>query len=943
MPIRSSRKSALGWWPALAWGVAVSCQFATGETARAVRWYVANDGNDAWSGRLAEPNQGKTDGPFASITRARDAIRQLKAQAGLTTPVEVLLRGGTHCLREPFLLGPEDSGTEACPVTYQAYPGERPVLSGGRSITGWRKGDGPLWTATVPEVREGKWHSNQLFVNGQRRTRARHPNEGFLRSDGPPRFTDEQREAIVAANANRKINFKADAILSKFGLRYRKGDIQRWGNLDDVTLHVMHAWTSGVHWIASLDEDHRTVRFTGPSRFPSSHFERQMPYFVEHVREALDAPGEWYLDRKTGVLTYSPQANEDMGASDAVLSVLKQLVRFKGEPEMGLFVEWLTFRGLSFQHADWGPLDRAWENDGFSSVHFLDAAVGGAGLRHCVFDRCEITRCGGYGLYLLAGSAFNRVQQCEIHDVGGGGILIGSRWSPYETYGSAIPPDDAPTDQLAHHNVVDNCFIHGGGKVFFGVVGVFVAHAPHNTLRHNEICDMPYTGIAVGRRLDYKFSHARHNTVEFNHIHHLGNGVMSDMAGVYTEGISPGTRIRHNFIHDVNHYRYGAWGLYCDQASSGIELDHNLCLRCMAGGYMQNVGVDNVVRNNVFAFNAPGQPFSSGRWKPGLTPTNSMSIVRNIIQTDTGEVLGYHWSKEDKFRFDFNLYWTPANVALRFKEWTWDEWRAMGQDAHSVIADPLFVNAAGGDFRLRPGSPAEKLGFEPIDVSAIGLYGEADWAARPRGLTFKPFAPIAPPPPDQVEDDFEDTPVGQKADGAVTFGEGQGASIRVTGEAAAPGGRRSLKFTDAPGLSKPHWPWLAYQPKASGVTAKLSFDLRVDKGSLVWHEWRTPGAAYKIGPSIQVANGQVKVGSRALTTLPLGAWVRVEITSPIKAENDGVYEMSLSGPDGRAQRFSGLPFGSGKEFTELGWLGFVSLAETRAVFYIDNIRLEPSR
>ena len=873
------------------------------------------------------------------MERARDAIRQTRVADPKERPYSVLVRGGLYPLRETLVFRYEDSGTESAPITYAAYPGERPVLSGGRVVRGWQKSDEALWRVEIPEVRAGRWYPRQLFVNGQRRTRARFPNEGFLRSDGPPRFGEDAREVLAARMGKRSISFMQARALGKFGFRYKTGDVLRWRNLADVTLHIMHAWTSAVHWIGSLDQQRRTVRFTGPSRFPASHFERQMPYFVENVAEGLDAPGEWYVDRKTGVLTYWPMHGEDLGTAGTVVSVLKQLVRLEGEARAGVFVEGLTFRGLSFQHADWGPLDREAENDGFSSVHFLDAAIVAHAARHCVFEQCEIARCGGYGMYLIDGTAFNRLQQCHLHDLGGGGVLIGCRWSPYGTYKQPLPPDDAPECEVGGHNTVDNCFIQSCGQVFFGVIGVFVAHSPHNAVTHNEICDLPYSGVAVGRRLDYKHSHAHHNTVASNHIHHLGSGVMSDMAGIYTEGISPGTRLHHNLIHDVNHYRYGAWGLYCDQASSHIFLDHNICYNCMDGGYMQNVGTDNVVRNNIFALNRRGAQISNGRRTAYKAPVDSMTIERNIIVTTNGEVLGYHWNKDDEFRFDRNLYWKPSGVELKFKEWTWEQWQAMGQDAHSLIADPLFVDSDRYDFRLQPESPAGKIGFEPIDMSKVGLYGSAEWVAGPTKLTFRPFEAMSPPPPDRIDDDFEAMLAGEMADGATTFGETKKSSIRVTDETAA-SGKYSLKFVDAPGLPKSYWPWLGYKPKVSGATARFSFDLRLGRGAAVLHEWRTGGSPYQVGPSIAFVGGAVEVAKRTLLHLPFDRWIRIEILSPVREDSNGTFEMTITDPGGEPKRFRGLPFVSDKHFAELRWLGFIGVADANTAFYIDNIRLD---
>src|SRR5437016_11124125 len=153
-------------------------------------FYVAPTGSDAWSGRRLTPNAGKTDGPFATVARARDAVRQLKAaEGGLRQPVTVFIRGGTYFLHEPIIFTPEDSGTARCPVSYAAYHNEPVVISGGRRITGWKPvtAEGKrLWAAPIPEAREGQWFFRQLWVNGQRRFRARHPHKGYLRVASVP-------------------------------------------------------------------------------------------------------------------------------------------------------------------------------------------------------------------------------------------------------------------------------------------------------------------------------------------------------------------------------------------------------------------------------------------------------------------------------------------------------------------------------------------------------------------------------------------------------------------------------------------------------------------------------------------------------------------------------------------------------------------------------------
>ena len=232
----------------------------------------------------------------------------------------------------------------------------------------------------------------------------------------------------------------------------------------------------------------------------------------------------------------------------------------------------------------------------------------------------------------------------------------------------------------------------------------------------------------------------------YNHIHHLGDGVMSDMAGIYTEGVSPGTHIHHNRIHDVCRYRYGGWGLYCDQSSTSIRLDHNIVTHCQDGGFMQNVGGPNTLENNILAFHMDRGMINSGRWRKG-TPVDRLSVKRNIIWTNLGQVIGYYLEPEDEYRFDRNVYWHEPAERLEFAGKNWEQWREAGQDAHSIIANPGFVDPQNGDFHLRPKSPAFGLGFEAIEVEAIGLCGDPDLQRRAKALVFPPIVTVPPPTP----------------------------------------------------------------------------------------------------------------------------------------------------------------------------------------------------
>ena len=239
-------------------------------------FFVSKDGNDAWSGKLAAPNVQKTDGPFATVARVRDTIREMKAQQSLSEPVTIMVRGGTYFLEDTLVFTPEDSGTKDCPITYMAYPGEKPVLSGGRKITvPWRTYQGEIMVCSIPEVKEGKWLFRQLFVNGERQTRARLPKDGYYIAEEP---------------------------LDATSFKFKEGEFKRWHNLNQVEVVVFHSWNESRLLTSELNEEERIVRFHDPKARHPIGWSSFCSYYVENVFEVLDQPGDWYLDTHTGEL-----------------------------------------------------------------------------------------------------------------------------------------------------------------------------------------------------------------------------------------------------------------------------------------------------------------------------------------------------------------------------------------------------------------------------------------------------------------------------------------------------------------------------------------------------------------------------------------------------------------------------------------------------------------
>lgn len=659
-------------------------------------FYVWPSGNDQWSGRLADPNAEKTDGPLATIHRAQEKVRELKQrEPNRQRPIVVAVRGGTYQLDRPITFTPQDSGTEKAPVVYQAYGRQRPILSGGRRITGWKVGDDGRWHVTLDEVKSGKWSFAQLFVDDQRRFRPRLPKQGYYKI-----AREMEPSPKAAGKGHDRFGFSGDQLRAD------------WANLDDVEVVAFHQWSASRMRIKSIDAQQKTVTFTGNTRSTGwwGKYIKDHRFLVVNVREALGQPGQWYLDRPSGRLTYVPRPGELPEKTVVVAPRIDQLVILGGDGQQ--WVEHVQIRGLTFAHSNW---NLAPQGQAFPQADIgLGSAITAMGARNVTFDGCAVRHTGGYAIAFGPGCRHNRVENCELFDLAAGGVKIAH--AAAGSWGDTRRPPQGDQAIVSHH-AVRNCLIAHGGRLHPAAVGVWIGHSPHNTVEHNDVYDFYYTGFSIGWTWGYAHSHAHHNDIGFNHVHTIGQGVLSDMGCIYTLGVSPGTVIHDNHFHDVQSYDYGGWGLYTDEGSTGIVMKNNLVYRCKTGGFHQHYGKENRIENNVLAFGTLHQ-IQRTRTEQHV----SFFFQRNLVYWDNDSpLLGSNW-KDDNFRMDHNLYFHAAGKPVTFPGGLslgqWQDQR--GQDKHSIVADPQFVGPGKDDFRLKPGSPALKLGFKPFDYSRAG-------------------------------------------------------------------------------------------------------------------------------------------------------------------------------------------------------------------------------
>lgn len=613
------------------------------------------------------------------VAAARNLIRARRsAGEWLKTPIVVNIQPGRYSLEEPLSFSSEDSGSPDAPITYRSAGKEPVVLTAGQRITGWQdaKVNGRnAWVARLPDPAGGEWDFHTLYVNNQARFRPRRPDQGFYRFTAVPGLDPK---AAYRPGQDRA--------------HFEPGHLASFRNLGDVDIVVLHYWVAPRMRIAAIDEAEHLVTFTSPTlrrlsdSFDATRFAR---YYVDNVFEDLKVPGQWYLDRPARTLYYLPKAGETPDNTRVVVPRVGQLLRVEGnqKPVEHLRFDKLTLTGSEYYDPKANPSDRQSSTDVPGAVYLAKA-------RDCRFSGCVIENVCNYAIEIAAGCENIAIENCRFSGLGAGGVKVGPG---------------------SRRTTITGCEIGPGGFMFHNAVGVWIGHSDANRVAHNHIHHFYYTGVSVGWTWGYRTpSQASGNIVEFNHMHDLGQGWLSDMAGVYTLGVSPGTVIRNNVIHDVQADKYGGWGLYTDEGSSGIVMENNVVYRTTHGGFHQHYGKDNFIRNNVLAFGENAQIMRTRQEEH-----TSFTFERNIVYFSTPQLLGGNWSN-DRFNMDYNLYWRTGGQAFNFKAASLDEWRTRGHDRHSLVADPLFTDPANGDFSLKPDSPAGKIGFQPIDVSRVG-------------------------------------------------------------------------------------------------------------------------------------------------------------------------------------------------------------------------------
>ena len=663
----------------------------------AKQWvYVSPRGDDR--------NTGSKEQPLASLEGARDRVLELRHKNTLKDTVRVYVLPGDYYMKAPLTLSLQDAGTEKTPLIFTGDPVNRPVFYGGVKLDKFEAIKPDLWRVFIPEVARYGFYFEQLYINGERRFRAQTPNHGEFY------FVKRADETVIDKSSEKIASFAIQKIKlfpSEIGLL---NNLEENG-ADDALVVFNHNWDVTRKRIQSVNPSDTALYLAGKGMKPWNPINNKSRYVVENYRGALDAPGEWFLERD-GYLYYIPCQGETIESNECIVPVNEKFIVIKGDQVTGKPVEHISFENLCFRVAGYNTPHQG--NEPAQAASNVEATVMLDYVKNIEFSNCEVAHTGLYAYWFRKACADCKVQHCHLYDLGAGGVKIG------ETNRN---PDS--TMYVTNHIKVDNNIIQHGGYVFPCAVGVIIHNGSDNTVTNNDIADFRYSGVSVGWVWGYTYSPSKRNKIEFNHIHHLGWGELCDMGGVYTLGQSEGTTVSNNVIHHIYSFNYGGWGLYTDEGSSNIVMENNLVYNCKNAGFHQHYGRENIIRNNIFAYN-----ILSEMQFTRVEPHKSLSFTNNIVYFNQGALyqsMGMDRWKKAITEIDLNCFWDTRSLHPDFDGLDFAAWQKLGKDHHSLVADPLFKDPQNLDFHLKSLKVARKIGFVPFNYTKAGVYGDQDW------------------------------------------------------------------------------------------------------------------------------------------------------------------------------------------------------------------------
>lgn len=566
--------------------------------------YVSPDG--------LESNSGTFESPVQSLT---EAVRRAVLSTA-TDGVTIWLRGGQYYLDETLYIS-SDIGKS---LTFRAYPGETPVITGAQRVTQWVEASHmgkTVWAAHL-----GLSEVRALYGENGARPISRWPKQGTLKVTKAEKKTDDKFEHHYAFYLN-----QAEVPTS----------------LQGAMVRLLHWWKDELSGVRAYDSDSGYLLM---NRQSSMTIAKDESFWLENVLSATLNDGEWAYDAMYGTLYYAPLEGETMEGTPLYVGTTEQLIRVSG-------ISNITFDGITFARTAWTIPYYDTAYDFPQAAYDANAAIYVSEARNITISSCNFRDIGSGCIRFDTNVKDSVVYNCTFEEIGAHAVYL---------HGQNISFEELVTEGIT----IENNAIRGYGRNFYNAAAVLVVHARNVSIGFNEIHDGTYTAISAGWVWGTGYSVTSNIEIRNNLIYNIGQGLLSDMGAIYLLGSQPFTTVTGNIIHSVSAYDYGGWGIYLDEGSNEISVTNNLVYNCSAQGFHQHNGVSNTVQNNIFAFNGDGQV--------GISGSGRFLLERNVVvggkpylnQKNTGTIR----SVDNLFRASGTLFVDADNENYNLKDST---------------------------------------------------------------------------------------------------------------------------------------------------------------------------------------------------------------------------------------------------------------------------------
>jgi hypothetical protein len=866
---------------------------------------------------------GSIDKPLKTFQGAIEKVREIrKTAADSKKPFEISVGDGTYTISSAISLVSNDSG-----IHFTAENPGKATISGGKELPPFEKDSSGAWKIALKE----DIHFEQLWVNGVRATRARTPNKFYHYMKNP---VGERIHPLTG-----KIK---DLDFTSFIAK--KNDIELLKSLpyDEITnvyVRIFQSWCQGVSRIEYFEPKEDLIITTPGTGRTFFFWSQYLPrYILENYRAALDAPGEWFHDKKTNILHYIPRPGEDISTSRAIVPTTEKLLTMVADRKKGESLKDVKFKGINFFYAAFN-IPNGIKNGQAASA--APSAILCSGAEDFAFESCHFAHVGAHAIWFKDGCRNFSFIHNLVEDSGAGGLYIGeTSWS-----------EKTKETSLTSHGTIDNNIIRDGGHLLTAGIGVWIGHASNITLSHNDIGNYRYTGVSSGWTWGYRETANKDIRILYNRIHHIGDGVLNDMGGIYTLGNHHNSLVIGNEIHDVWSYDYtgrGGWGLYTDEGSANLLFESNLVHHVKTGAVHQHYGKDNTFRNNIFAYSLTNMVQHSRK-----EDHTSFIFENNIVLWDNTSSAVTHRNNDltkstTDIKFKNNIYWSTAGITTNsFQLNSFAAWQAHGQDKGSVIADPMLEDPANGKWMPKKDSPAYKCGFKAFDTSKIGVYGCSKWKKEAR----KPvkeveFAPIPEKFTHTKYSSSFELPTPNKWLPNLFHGScaaNKGGYIRRV-KTKAYTGNYALEFCDSPDLPTRYHPHMYAYLRAKSGTVCVSKMVKGDERTNFQFEYRdyTPGTGseYQIGPLYHYRKNAIYVHGKKISDVRPGEWVNLVVNIKFNNSNTAPHTWTIDVTPHGGKTITRGPFKCSPHFRELEWIGWLSNAQEKTSLFMDDFKFE---